>query len=252
MPEIGATLREARMRARIDISELEAETKIRAKYLRALENEEWESLPGPTYIKSFLRTYADALGLDGKLLVQEYKARHEHPSESELQPIAPLGARQPRREPRARGAGRDIGVAVVIVALIGTLIAVGRTGGGSESASTPTTTTARKPRKAVPPPQGSAGPRRASLTLLPTGDVYVCLVAAHGRVVIPGQILHAGERRGPYHSTRFTMTFGTSALSMRVNGRTLAVPASANPLGFVVTPGARRPLPPAQRPRCGA
>ena len=47
MPEIGATLREARMRQRIDISEIEAETKIRAKYLRALENEEWDLLPGP-------------------------------------------------------------------------------------------------------------------------------------------------------------------------------------------------------------
>ena len=47
MPEIGATLREARMRARIDVSEIEAQTKIRAKYLRALENEEWGLLPGP-------------------------------------------------------------------------------------------------------------------------------------------------------------------------------------------------------------
>ena len=65
------------MRARIDISELEAETKIRAKYLRALENEEWDLLPGPTYVKSFLREYADALGLDGKLLVSEYKLRYE-------------------------------------------------------------------------------------------------------------------------------------------------------------------------------
>ena len=47
MPEIGETLRDARMRARIDVSEIEAKTKIRAKYLRALENEEWGLLPGP-------------------------------------------------------------------------------------------------------------------------------------------------------------------------------------------------------------
>src|SRR5947209_2442078 len=66
MPEIGATLREARMRQRIDISEIEAQTKIRAKYLRALENEEWDLLPGPTFVKSFLRTYAAALGLDAR------------------------------------------------------------------------------------------------------------------------------------------------------------------------------------------
>src|ERR1700691_6661318 len=81
MPEIGQTLREARMRERIDVSEIEAQTKIRAKYLRALENEEWDLLPGPTFVKSFLRTYAAALGLDGKALVEEYRLHYERPSE---------------------------------------------------------------------------------------------------------------------------------------------------------------------------
>src|ERR1044072_5937638 len=95
MADIGATLREARMRKRIDISEIESETKIRAKYLRALENEEWDLLPGPTYVKSFLRTYAEALGLDGKLLIEEHKLRHERLSD---------GARQPTRPPRAPAA----------------------------------------------------------------------------------------------------------------------------------------------------
>ena len=100
MPEIGATLREARMRERIDVSEIEAQTKIRAKYLRALENEEWGLLPGPTFVKSFLRTYAQALGLDGKALVEEYRLHHESPSEAMLEPIvstrgatAPAGGR---------------------------------------------------------------------------------------------------------------------------------------------------------------
>ena len=62
MPEIGETLRETRMRRRIDMTEVEAATKIRAKYLRALENEEWDLLPGPTFVKTFLRTYAEYLG----------------------------------------------------------------------------------------------------------------------------------------------------------------------------------------------
>ena len=52
------------MRQKIDIAEVESATKIRAKYLRALENEEWDLLPGPTFVKSFLRTYAEALDLD--------------------------------------------------------------------------------------------------------------------------------------------------------------------------------------------
>src|SRR3954464_216126 len=79
MLDIGAQLRETRMRRRIDISEVEAATKIRAKYLRALENEEWSVLPGPTYVKTFLRTYAEFLGLDAHLLVDEYGARRIRP-----------------------------------------------------------------------------------------------------------------------------------------------------------------------------
>src|SRR5687768_1989545 len=101
MPEIGETLREARMRRRIDITEVEAATKIRAKYLRALENEEWGLLPGPTFVKTFLRTYAEYLEIDPRLLVEEYKQRFEGPSTQELTPFAPnLGGR--RRAQRIR------------------------------------------------------------------------------------------------------------------------------------------------------
>src|SRR4051812_35708391 len=107
------------MRAKIDITEVEEETKIRAKYLRALENEEWDLLPGPTFVKTFLRTYAEALGLDAKLLVDEYKARYERPAEGELYPItSPLaGDRRrsgpSRRRPRAPSRGWLIGLCVI-------------------------------------------------------------------------------------------------------------------------------------------
>src|SRR5438105_8953503 len=98
MPGIGPTLRDARIRARIDMAEVEARTKIRAKYLRAIENEEWDLLPGPVYIKSFLRTYGDYLGLDSRMLVEEFKRRYEEPAEHELHPIAPLRReREPER-----------------------------------------------------------------------------------------------------------------------------------------------------------
>src|ERR1044072_4908051 len=97
MPAIGATLREARMRARIDISEIESETKIRAKYLRALENEEWDLLPGPTYVQTSLRP--------------------ERLSDVELQPIAPPGQRERRRRPRA-ALSRGWLVGLVVLALL--------------------------------------------------------------------------------------------------------------------------------------
>ena len=65
------------MRQKIDIAEVETATKIRAKYLRALENEEFGLLPGNTFVKTFLRTYGEYLGLDAQLLVEEYRAEHE-------------------------------------------------------------------------------------------------------------------------------------------------------------------------------
>ena len=75
MFEIGNSLREARLRQELDFNEVERRTKIRGKYLRALEEEQFELLPGPTYVKGFLRTYADVLGLDGQLYVDEYNSR---------------------------------------------------------------------------------------------------------------------------------------------------------------------------------
>src|SRR5205085_6930964 len=102
MQAIGERLREARMRQSLDISEVEIATKIRAKYLRALENDEFSMLPGGTYVKSFLRTYAEHLGLDAQLLVEEFRAQHEPRGEAEFQSYVPPTHRE--RE-RGRGAG---------------------------------------------------------------------------------------------------------------------------------------------------
>ncbi|MDQ3823461.1 MAG: helix-turn-helix domain-containing protein [Actinomycetota bacterium] len=76
MFEIGNSLREARLRQNIELTEAELATKIRGKYLRALEEEQFELLPAQTYVKGFLRTYAEWLGLDGQLYVDEYNSRY--------------------------------------------------------------------------------------------------------------------------------------------------------------------------------
>src|SRR6201999_4189807 len=101
MEQIGARLREARMRAKIDINQVESDTKIRAKYLRAMENEEWDLLPGEIYAKTFLRTYADYLGLDSRELVEDYRREHERPTDHDLRPLA--SGRERERRP---GGGR--------------------------------------------------------------------------------------------------------------------------------------------------
>jgi len=74
--EIGNSLREARLRQNLELTEAELATKIRGKYLRALEEEQFELLPAQTYVKGFLRTYAEWLGLDGQLYVDEYNSRY--------------------------------------------------------------------------------------------------------------------------------------------------------------------------------
>ena len=76
MFEIGNSLHEARIRQGLEFPEVELATKIRVKYIRALEQEEFSLLPGETYVRGFLRTYADYLGLDGQLYVDEYVSRY--------------------------------------------------------------------------------------------------------------------------------------------------------------------------------
>src|SRR5919109_1665177 len=162
MPEIGDQLRETRMRNRIDITDVEASTKIRAKYLRALENEEWDLLPGPTFVKTFLRTYADHLGLDARKLVEEYRARYERPAAQELTPFGTnLGGRRVR--PRRPIVAPWVVIMVGVLALLGAFYLLGTWGddSGDEQAAGPSPTPAatagpagggerKKKRRAVP------------------------------------------------------------------------------------------------------
>src|ERR1700689_5298300 len=204
MPEIGATLREARMRARIDVSEIEAQTKIRAKYLRALENEEWGLLPGPTFVKSFLRTYAHALDLDGKALVEEYRLAHERPSDAMLEPIISTPQRNRGRQP-SNGPSRGYvfalaGIGGVIVVLIVLLIVGNKSTSKTPTASSTTTVLAHKPaghRKhksaVVHHSASSVASSTVAVSLKATGLVNVCLIGEGGRKLINGVDLQGGE-----------------------------------------------------------
>src|SRR3954452_3929731 len=162
MASIGETLREARMRQHLDIADVEDRTKIRAKYLRALENEEFGMLPGATFVKTFLRTYAELLGLDPHMLVEEYRATYEPRDDSELQPLTPGagGGRPPReRERRYSGGGGPgpgtifAGIVVLVLAVILVLGLTAKDDGTKKTADTETQTTAKKkapPKKKKP------------------------------------------------------------------------------------------------------
>src|SRR6185312_16224121 len=234
MSEIGPTLREARMRARIDITEVEQATKIRAKYLRALENEEWSLLPGPTFIKSFLREYADFLGLDARTLVEEYKLRYERPSEAELTAISPSLARDRRgargasyRPPRTAPPWLTVGGAIVlllvVLGLVGVLFGGGGGNGGSKSTSKRTATGPAGGTQTTQRPRASAAPARASVAIVPTGTIYVCLVDGSGRVLIHGAQFSAGQTVPVQRARKLRLTLGNNAVRLRVNGRPLRV-----------------------------
>src|SRR4051795_2096279 len=224
MPDIGTALREARMRSRIDITEIEAQTKIRAKYLRALENEEWDLLPGPTYVKTFLRTYADALGLDGRMLVEEYKLRHERLSDVDLQPISPRGARERARERSRRSRFPRFGlVAIVIAGLVVALYALGRgaddsdspTGSATPATTTRTSTDTTAARTTTQP----RAPKPATLRITATGQVIACVQTADGRKPVNGRTLQAGQSTARLRSGRFRLVLSNGQARLRVNGR---------------------------------
>jgi cytoskeleton protein RodZ len=263
MADIGATLREARMRAKIDINEVETRTKIRAKYLRAIENEEWSLLPGDVYVKSFLRTYGDYLGLDSRQLIDDYKRRYERPSDHELRPITPLGARDRERQnrgPRGPLIPPWALIAVVLVAIVAVLYFVGKGGGGGSSGTTSTTTTqttttARhrgRPHQKTAPASPETVPTTVRLQLVPTGPgpVYVCLLSATGKKLIPGEIFNVGQTIPTEKSSKLLLTLGNASVKMKVNGATIPVPATGSPVGFELTPGAHTMLPAGKQPQC--
>jgi cytoskeleton protein RodZ len=143
MFEIGNSLREARVRQGLDYPQVELATKIRAKYIRALEEEHFEVLPSGTYIKGFMRSYAEFLGLDGQLYVDEYNSRHVIEGFDDM----------PQRRPRVHQ-DRGIQRKVVLLALAGiaavtALVIVAWKFGGSDAPRT-TTPPVTKPHKATP------------------------------------------------------------------------------------------------------
>ena len=146
MFEIGNSLREARMRQALDHNQVELATKIRAKYIRALEEEQFEVLPVGTYIKGFLRSYAEFLGLDGQLYVDEYNSRYVVDAYDDM----------PQRRARARN-DHAVERRVVVLTLTGIAIATAlvivawKFGGGDTTSGTPSALTSTKTQTPVAP-----------------------------------------------------------------------------------------------------
>jgi cytoskeletal protein RodZ len=138
MFEIGGSLREARLKRNLTPADVQKAIRIRDRYLQALEEEHWELLPGDAYVKGFLRTYADYLGLDGNLYIDEYNNRFAHPEEQPLL-VPERFARRPKRHLGGVGLLRPVVAVGVIVAIVAAVAAWQLSGSSGPKQSAPPT-----------------------------------------------------------------------------------------------------------------
>jgi len=238
--EIGSALTQARHRLGLELAQVEQRTKLRAHYLRALEQEQFDQLP-PGYRRSFLRSYAAFLGLDADVLVEEYTARYEVREEPHAaEALARTVVRPRRRRPRGM-----LVLGLVVLALAGVaaaaLLAHDR-GGPNAQLGPPVTSTARQSTHAP----ATTAPHRTTTTVKTAPAkpkprvVTITLTAVYGRCWVS---VHKGSAQGPlaYEGTlepgqtvnlrgsRYWARLGApSALSLTVAGTAQTLPAQVS------------------------
>ncbi|MEO5576673.1 MAG: helix-turn-helix domain-containing protein [Gaiellaceae bacterium] len=233
MFEIGNSLREARLRRHIEFVDAEHGTKIRGKYLRALEDERFELLPSHTYIKGFLRSYADYLGLDGQLYVDEYNSRFVVGEED-----APV---RPRRVPAAKARRSDrresniVLLALTSIALVTALVIVAwRFGSPEDEPVHGLTTAAQEQRPVVQIPQ-AAGTARLELRAT-RGDSYLVVRqgSSLGEIRYKGT-LERGQKQRFDGQVLWVQLESPQNVLVRRNGNLVRLPAAVKAQGVFVT-----------------
>ena len=243
MFEIGNSLREARLRQAIDFTRAESDTKIRAKYLQALEGERFEVLPGETYVKGFLRTYAEYLGLDGQLYVDEFNSRFASGEEQ-------VASSAPARRPRSPAAESNF----VVVALAGivavTILVVAAFAFGDDSGNEPAVAPVTTASDATGGETGSTSaattkrkkaPQVARLVL--TASRGECWVEVRrggptGELVFSGTMFEGDAER--FSGKRLWVNFGAAQnLDAKLNGKRVASLPDGQAVVLVTSRGIR-------------
>ena len=259
MFEIGTALRDARTQRGLDLAQCETRTRIRAKYLRAMEEERFELLPAAAYVKGFLRSYGEALGLDGQVLVDEYTLRfeprpeptpaHELPAVRQARPpgrIWPKG-RSPRsfRRSEAQLLWLAIGGAIAVALLVWV-------GADDGQRSTPipaapsvptvpaTTGQAAPPATAAGAPVGVPTGASQRVTLSATGvegtngSYLMVRRGGAGGPILFEDTIPAGATRAFHDGRRLWVRVGwTPGIRLAVNGRAASTPVGT--LNFLAT-----------------
>lgn len=252
---VGDKLRDARTRRKLSLAEVEAATKIRGRYLQAIENDDWEQLPGDTYTRAFIRTYGLFLGLDGDRLAEEQRQHSGATRPGERLPRVdprprPVRQRRPRRR---QTLSPKLVVGVVTALVVAALLVVGlSTGGSGNGGAEPGAQRSGK----IGAGHGKGQRRQAglaghSLLLAAKAEVWVCLLNGKENPLIDGAILAPGESEGPFRSGSFTLALGNGAVTMTVDGKQQRLPEPSSPIGFAVKPdGSVHELPEGERPTC--
>jgi cytoskeleton protein RodZ len=244
--EIGSRLREARQQRALELADVERDTRIRARWLKALEEESFDLLPERVYTIGFLRTYARYLGLDEQQFVDELSSRLSFDEESEVH-LLPVPARR-RTGLRAwiAAAGGVAALAVIVIGVMGH--------GGSKRHVPPS----------PPPGVGQSPPPAVSTTARPSTPparhkakpqvAHLVLRAAYGRCWLDarlgsenGRELHVGTlelgESLRLSGARIWIRLGApAALEAVLNGEPLSLP-SVTPVNVVVTAAAVREAP---------
>lgn len=272
MGVIGDTLSEARTRRAVDLEEIHAATGVRPRYLRAIEQEDWDALPEEFYARSFIRKYARYLGVDPEPLVAEYRRQRGAtggPGDAPTSPFARTSSRRAdalRRRRRRQGIYAWLAaaalVAVVVVALV--LLASGgggsdgakEAGGGGSGSTTKGSGQGNAHKKHGGPAKSGtsrhhSGSSEVKLRIEPTAEVWACVLDAKGKPLVDGLTLAAGETMGPFKSHSYTAAFGNGSVQITVDGTAAHTPSTSSPFGFTVTAkGQVHQLPEGERPSC--
>jgi hypothetical protein len=230
--EIGNSLREARVRRGIDFAQAELATKVRGKYLRALEEEHFEVLPAETYVKGFLRTYAEYLGLDGQLYVDEYNSRFvigEEQSEAR--------ARRSAARPQRRNRRIETNVVLVALAAIAVLTVIVISAWKASGGGKPPAGTAKKP---VVHHVVKNAPLLTVTALRGSTHLTARVGSARGNVAYEGTI-QKGADPVAIRGRRLWVQIDTPEnLRIQVRGKLVHVPGG-KPKVIIVTPTGWRP-----------
>ena len=252
MFEIGPALREARERRGLAFGDVETDTAIRTRYIRALEEEQFHVLPGPTYTKGFLRAYAEYLGLDGQLFIDEFNSRHHDARAPQEQQIAS----QPRSRPHQRRQRRESNLVMIVLAAIvavSALVLLATTFPNSTApypnSTTPTggtstpTTTSGNDGKTTTKNHGSPERPRLTVALVLSSSTWVRVTTGSasgaGVTTSKGTDLGQGLLVDPAvtGSSRVVFTArapiflhlgSPSAVTLTVNGRPVTLPANVS------------------------